>query len=352
MPDADEPRDQTAGLPAGDEPDPAAVVAAFGLGGPVTGWVSVGRAWSNRVYRLEAAGRRYAVKEMRNPWADPRWQDWLAESWPFEQRAIAAGVAAPVPVPVPATGGCVAWVPRRDPALEMAPVRAHVWADGEPAGPGPVTPAVARWAGQVLATLHGLAARPRDRDLYPRPNTATAGRWPELTAAASRTGAAWAGLLDRAAPAVRQVAELSRAARLRPEPEVLSHGDIDQKNMIATVRGPVLCDWDLVTPVVPRRELADVALSMGGWRDAAIARQVVLAYRQSGGDDSPFEPADLGPALTTGLDWIALNIERATGLRPANDAEADLSLQLVPDLVQAIAGEVATASRISDLLEP
>jgi len=70
-------------VPDGDEPDPAAVVAAFGLPGPATGWDPVGGAWSNRVFRLEAAGRRYAVKEMRNPWADPHWEQWLAEAWGF-----------------------------------------------------------------------------------------------------------------------------------------------------------------------------------------------------------------------------------------------------------------------------
>src|SRR5690242_956789 len=88
-------------------PDPAAVIEAFGLPGPLTGWEPVGGAWSNRVYRLDAGGRRYAVKEMRNPWAEPRWQEWLAESWSFEQRAIAAGVAAPRPVPNPADGSCL-----------------------------------------------------------------------------------------------------------------------------------------------------------------------------------------------------------------------------------------------------
>ena len=352
MPDADPDRDRAQAGRSADEPDPAAVAAAFGLASPVTEWAPVGLAWSNRVYRLDAGGRAYAVKEMRNPWGDPRWQEWLAESWPFEQQAIAAGVAAPAPVPVPATGGCLAWLTRRDPALGTAPVRVHLWAAGELCGPGPVTPAVARWAGQVLAALHGLAARPRDRSLYPGPNTTTASRWPDLTAAAARAGAAWAGLLGQAAPAVRRIAELSAAAPFLPGQEVLSHGDIDQKNVIVTVRGPVLCDWDLVTPVIPRRELADVALSMGGWRDAQIARQVVRAYRRAGGGDAPFEPADLGPALAAGLDWIALNVERAIGLRPATNAEAALAGRLVPGLVLAIPGEVATANRISELLEP
>jgi hypothetical protein len=84
------------------------VIAAFRLAGPATGLVPVGGAWSNRVYRLEAGGRRNAVKEMRNPWADAHWQQWLAESWGFEQRAIAAGIAAPRPIPDPASGSCVA----------------------------------------------------------------------------------------------------------------------------------------------------------------------------------------------------------------------------------------------------
>ena len=149
-------------------PDPAAVIEAFGLPGPVTGWEPVGGAWSNRVYRLdtdgppETGGRRYAVKEMRNPWAEPRWQEWLAESWSFEQRAIAAGVAAPQPVPNPADGTCLAWVRRlgQNGQVADAPVRVHHWTTGVPVSPGPVDVATARWAGRVLAILHGLRITP------------------------------------------------------------------------------------------------------------------------------------------------------------------------------------------------
>src|SRR5580658_3263565 len=172
----------------GDEPDPAAVVAAFGLDGVVTEWAPVGGAWSNRVYRMEAGGCRYAVKEMRNPWGDTRWQQWLAESWAFEQQAIAAGVAAPRPVPEPASGGCLAWVRRRDRALPDAAVRVHHWAAGNPVGTGPVELETARWAGQLLATLHRLRILPRDRSLFPVPSTDTASRWPQLSEAAHRSG--------------------------------------------------------------------------------------------------------------------------------------------------------------------
>ncbi|MDR2987475.1 MAG: aminoglycoside phosphotransferase family protein, partial [Nocardiopsaceae bacterium] len=288
----------------GDAPRPAAVLAAFGLHGPVTEWSAVGGAWSNRVYRLVAGGRSFAVKEMRNPWRDPRWQEWLTASWSFEQLAIAAGVRAPRPVPNPADGGCLAWVRRSDPALPHAPVRLHHWVTGHPVGAGTAPPETARWAGHMLAVLHGLRVRAQDRTVYPFPNTDVADRWSDLTRAAERRNAHWASLLTAAAPAVSQIADLARSAGFLPDHEVISHGDIDQKNLIASADGPVLCDWDLAVPVVPRRELADVALSLGLWRDFGIARAVVDGYRAAGGADIAFEPHDLGPSLISGLDWI------------------------------------------------
>jgi aminoglycoside phosphotransferase (APT) family kinase protein len=338
-------------IPDGDEPDPAAVVAAFGLPGPATGWNPVGGAWSNRVFRLEAAGRRYAVKEMRNPWSDPHWEQWLAEAWVFERRAIAAGVAAPRPVPHPA-GGCLAWVSRRDRALPAAAVRVHHWVAGNPPGPGPVPMRTARWAGQVLATLHGLRIRPRDRSLFPVPSTDTARRWPGLAEAAQRSGAAWAQLLTAAAPAVSLIADLATSAGYRPDQEVITHGDIDQKNLITTAQGPVLCDWDLATPLVPRHELADVALALGWWENFAVSREVLRSYRQAGGDDTPIGPADLGPSLMTGLDWAAFNVERAIGLRPATEAETTLARTLTPGLLAAIPHQADVTVRIGDILKP
>jgi len=41
----------------------------------------------------------------------------------------------------------------------------------------------------------------------------------------------------------------------------------------------VLCDWDVAMPLVPRRELADVALSLGAWERLDISRRVIRAYR-------------------------------------------------------------------------
>lgn len=338
-------------MPVGEEaPEPDSVLAAFGLGGSVTAVTVVGGAWSNRVYRLDAGAGSFAVKEMRNPWADPGWERWLAEAWSFEQRALAAGVSAPLPVANPVDGGCLAWVRRRSGASRAA-VRLHRWAEGRPAGLGPVAPAIAVWAGQTLATLHGLRVRAGDRSVFPVPSTDTARRWPELADAAHRAGVAWAGLMTEVMPAVSEIAELAREAGHRPQEEVMTHGDIDQKNLIITPGGPVLCDWDLAAPLVPRRELADVALSLAGWQAFDIAREVVRSYRQAGGDDTGIQACDLGQPMMIGLDWVAFNVERALGRRPAAPAEVARAHELIPGLLAAIPRQAGTALRIRDVLQ-
>jgi hypothetical protein len=181
-------------------------------------------------------------------------------------------------------------------------------------------------------------------------NTDTADRWTELTDAAERSGVAWAHLLGAAAPAVSLIAELARTAGFLPDQEVMSHGDIDQKNLIASASGAVLCDWDLAVPLVPRRELADVALSLGCWDDISIACEVVRSYRRAGGDDTPLDPSDLGQALMTGLDWVAFNVKRAIGLCRATAAETALAHKLAPQLLAAIHHEVGMAMRIRAVL--
>jgi aminoglycoside phosphotransferase (APT) family kinase protein len=324
------------------------VLAAFGLGGPATSMTEVGGAWSNRVFRLEAGGDVFAVKEMRNPWRIPHWEEWLAHAWSFELMAIEAGVPAPQPVANPATGGCLARLQRG--GDELLQVRLHRWANGKPLGTGVVDRQTARWVGEVLARMHGLGIRPPDRSLFPFPNTDNADRWPELTEAAHRSGADWAALMTAAAPSVSIIAELVRSGGHRPDEEVMSHGDVDQKNIVATGQGPVLCDWDVAHPVVPRRELADVALSMGCWTNVDVAREVVRAYRVRGGDDTHIAPADLGQPMMSGVDWVAMNADRALGQWPASAAEAAKARELLPGLLAALPAEVSLALRITKLL--
>jgi hypothetical protein len=60
---------------AAAEPDAAAVMRTFGLGDRVLSMHPLKGAWSNRVYRLVTDRGEFAVKQLLNPWQDPRWAE-------------------------------------------------------------------------------------------------------------------------------------------------------------------------------------------------------------------------------------------------------------------------------------
>jgi Ser/Thr protein kinase RdoA (MazF antagonist) len=332
-----------------DGPDPAAVLAAFGIRGRAVDMVEVTGAWSNRVFRLTTSSSRFAVKQVLNPWDDDGWQAWLDVAWRFERRAYEAGVDMPEPIPNPADGSCLAWVESASNGVPV-PVRLHRWVEGVPLGPGPVDRTVAEWAGRLLAELHGLEFQPAERSVFPALHTGTADKWPDLIRAAVDARAPWAGLLVEAQPAVATIAELVRGAELPQGPDPMSHADFDQKNIVRTPRGTVLCDWDVAAPVVPRQELAEAAMSMADWRRVHIARAVVGAYASATGRRIEVSPADLGPAMMRSLDWIRFNVERAIEARPASPYERGASSGLVPDLLQQLPNQAYVAQRVDELL--
>jgi hypothetical protein len=307
----------------------------------------VAGAWSNRVHRLETTAGAYAVKELLDPWGEERFSDRLAEAWDVELAAIAAGVSAPEPVAAPG-GGPVAEVARG--GGPDALVRVHRWAPGTPAGAGLVAAEIADWAGGVLARLHGMGRRPRDRGVFPVPDAAVAREWPRLADAAARAEMPWAAAFRAALPDVETIARLVQAGGHRPADEVMSHADVDQKNVILGPSGPLLCDWDVASPVLPRRELADAALSLAGWEHRRIAQIVVAAYGAAGGDVPDFVPEDVGASLATSLDWIALNAECALGLRPARPGRRELADEILPPLLDELPRHVEVALDVGRML--
>ena len=350
-------------LGARPRPSPAAVMQAFGLGTEVLSMRVITGAWSNRMFRLTTDTGDYAVKQLLDPFGDPRWRDWLDEAWRFEQIAYAAGVPMPQPVANPRNGSWLAWVEpalpsrrtstgrREPPDSELrVPVRVHRWAFGRRPAPGPAPSAVARWAGRTLATLHGLRVRPLDPTLFPVQDTHIAERWPELVDTADRLGASWARAMAAASDTVAAMAALARTTPPATD-AVMSHADLEPKNVVIVGSGPVLCDWDIASPQVPMRELADVALSMGDWSRYDLARSVVSAYEVESGADVRIEPSDLGPRLMANLDWIAFNAERALGLRPASAQQVALGNHLVPGLVARLPARLTTAERVTELLD-
>jgi Ser/Thr protein kinase RdoA (MazF antagonist) len=300
-------------------PDPRAVLAAFALPGEPTSYDEVGGGWSNHVLRLSTTHGDYAVKVLRNAWGEPRWLEWLDEGWRLERAAWAAGVAMPEPVAAP-DGGCLAWVANLDGGPDL-PVRVHRWVESATVPREPVAVGLARWVGAALARVHALALTPLRPDLYAgRAGLTTAQVWPDLVERSARAGAPWFAELAAAEPFARRASAL-----LHPRDDagaVLVHADLDQKNLLVGPDGPLLIDWDVVVPLPPSHDLAHAALTMAGWSDPSVAREVLVGYAEIAGERPVLAPSDLGPALASRLGWIRFCVDRAL----EGDAEASAAV--------------------------
>ena len=318
-------------------------MAAFGLAGTATSYVEVEGAWSNRVLLLRTSDGDYAVKELRNPWGERRWAQWLGESWRLEQAAAAAGVEMPEPVPA-RDGTCFTAVERAD-RCGTVPVRVHRWVEGTRPSVTDVDLDLAAWAGRTLATMHGLGLEPLDASLFPVASTASVRAWPDLIAEAWSARAPWASALAATADAVTRAGDLLVSPA--SQPTILSHGDFTLKNLLLTPTGPVLCDWDVAMPRVAARDLADVAVSIAGWRRRDVARSVRSAYAAAGRSISAPVPEDLGPTLMVRLDFVSLLIHRALGLRPATAVDRAAAHAQLPALLREIPHQVSVAESLT-----
>jgi Ser/Thr protein kinase RdoA (MazF antagonist) len=319
------------------------VLAAFGLPGKIISVEPVDRAWSNRVFHVSTSEGQYAIKELLNPWQEPDWLAWLEEAAAFELCAAQAGIAMPRPITSP-DGQIFAEV-------GSATYRAHDWAVGRPCPDGPVDEQTARLVGAELARIHGLRHVPGRTDVFPAMTRDTIDGWDALVSRLADHDQALAKQAATAAPAVHRIGELVGRSMIDFSGQPMSHGDVDQKNLILTVSGPMLCDWDVSAPWPPRQELARTALSLAAWKVPGVARAVIAGYRGAGGQAYEIVPEDLGVDISVGLDWTVLCLERASGLRDDGEQRGREATESVPRLLAELDGRLDQIENIQRWLK-
>lgn len=322
----------------------AAVLAAFGLSGRVVEIRPVDQAWSNRVFRVRTTAAEYAVKQLLNPWREPGWLDWLQEAAAFELRAWQAGLAMPEPITT-AAGAVFADVADST-GTGGVTVRMHRWVDGCPCPAAPMIPAGARRVGEQLARMHLLGHRPGRGDVFPVVSRGQIDGWDSVV---RRLEPAAPGLATAAAavqPTVETIGRLLDQTDTDASAAPMSHGDVDQKNIVLAASGPVLCDWDVAAPWIPRQELARTALSLADWREPAVARAVVAGYDAVIGTEHRPEPTDLAVDLVIGLDWLVLCLDRAAGLSDDGEQRRREAGQAVPRLLAELPQRLHQVLRI------
>jgi Ser/Thr protein kinase RdoA (MazF antagonist) len=252
-----------------------AVCAIFDLGCPDEARLTlIGRGAVGRVWRLDAMGSSYAVKEFF-------WEVTAAKvsrEVAFCAAAIAAGVAAPRPLP--GAGGRHLCALSEEGGSKYA--RLYTWADG--ALIAPEAPPAGEGVGRLLGRLHSLRQGVTERPEAWYEVIPSLDRFAALAEQATAAGLRWGPMLERSLEVVEELAALVSPA---PSDElIMAHLDVAPSNVVVDDGTLILLDWDNAGPGHPDRELALTLMhwhTLGDAVDEAKIARTMTEYRLHGG---------------------------------------------------------------------
>ncbi|MBR4204973.1 MAG: phosphotransferase [Clostridia bacterium] len=193
-------------------------------------------------------------------------------------------------------------------------VMLYPWLSAKPLFPSALTPRHAAAVGDVLGKIH--AADVKIEGDLPFSNRSRPD-WPALRQLA-QSGADGGMAPELSLAGLEELEESVREAEKKlGNRTVLSHRDLDAKNVLWTGDKPSVIDWEAAGPIRPDTELCDAVLAWAddgtGELSKALGSAFLEAYRAcrptAGVDwEAAFAASARGP-----LDWLAYNIRRAAG---------------------------------------
>jgi Ser/Thr protein kinase RdoA (MazF antagonist) len=297
-----------------DEALARAVASCFGLG-EVTGPMQ-------SVARVDEMGRRWSLETDRGRWAVRTMDTWRpivdAETDVALQLAAAA-VGILLPTPVRSGSGAIVE------SIGGHTWRAYEWIHSGPPLVAPVSAAINREGGCILARIHGLSL-PVDRISPYHTSRPSESAWRELVARARSARADWAPIVTEAMPTLLDLATIGEG--MPPPQPVLSHNVLGPNNVRLGKNGRlVVVGWEHAGGQPPSWELGNALLhwTLG---NAAGARALIEGYRSEAGSLPPLDLAMFRGAIAGLLNFAYGEVERALDPRDEDDRwHADRSVR-------------------------
>ncbi|WP_162795654.1 phosphotransferase [Nonomuraea lactucae] len=323
------------------------VARLFGLGEVRSAPVRLQGYGTAGAWRVRTDTGRWVVKTARpvEPWEFAAMRDAGA----LERAAIAAGVTVPRAVEPPHDAGAAGRTAGYWTAVPGRPDHARVseWMDGE----HPLIPAdagVAAWLGRTVAVLAAAAppASVHSGRGYPLHPLAA---WQEWLDAALKAELVDQEARERLWSAVVEGTRIVEAGLAAPPPLVISHRDINHRNILLTARGPALIDFDVSGPEAPWWELVHFAFllacaSLGDDEpDPALLAAAVRAFEEAGGQAGGRDVGAFTGLVRGMLEWPAQHLSlvlSAGRLSPARRAAAVAQIhdaaRVLPEIVRSL----------------
>lgn len=154
----------------------------------------------------------------------------------------------------------------------------------------------------------------------------------------------FAGMLESNQNRIASINDIyQKTVPLLKEFSVVSHGDLDQKNVLWDANDtPFLIDWESARKLNPTYEIINAALDWSGITtenfNQSLFNKMLNAYIQAGGNiDKNLIEAALYAVLGNWINWLIYNIERACNLNN-NDEQRNMGIeqvhQVLPTLIR------------------
>ena len=287
----------------------AALCARYCLGTPIALPVPVTGGLIHRLCRLDTTTGIFAVKVL-NP--EVMQYENIYDNLRRGEATAAVFAAAGIPavLALNAPGGTV-----QD--FDGGTVIVYPWCDGTVLSKAAASPEAASQIGAILGRMHALdlpVEAPPEPVTWREPMNKQP--WAALVRRGQEQGVDWASAVEAALPDVFAWDKDRIAADAAlPKTLVLSHCDLDQKNVIWVNDTPFLIDWESAGLTNPDGEIIGAALDWSGQNagppDQAAFAAVLAGYRQH----NEFNP-DMALPLMRGrlggwIDWLGASMNRS-----------------------------------------
>lgn len=262
----------------------------------------------HKMWRLETSKGVYAVKVlnpeiMRRPNILPVY----IESERIAREAFEAGIPA-----------ITALYTLKGPILKTEDGYAIVypWVEGRTLSENEITPAQAEIIGTLLAKIHQLGLQLPKLET-PKKSKTTEEHWRKiLTKAKAENIPLMEGAEDNVLQLAGKIGEFRVQLHQLDIHMVVSHGDLDKKNVIwKDDNSPVIIDWESAGYVHPSIELMIAAQDWSDLKnnkgDLDLLKAVVSGYKNAGGKLRDFPETVFYGSIEATLNWLEYNIRRS-----------------------------------------
>lgn len=213
------------------------------------------------------------------------------------------------------------------------------WVEGHSVFPPEICEEHCAKIGEILGKMHSLAGGLKETE--GRSAEVPMYDWELYLTEVSAQNEDWARVFCNIVPKLlvwnRKACE---AGSILQKCQVISHRDLDPKNVMWDEMTPYIIDWEAAGPVNPYQEFLEVALYWTDDGNGSLKRECFEALEEAYACHRNLEEMDWDAVSAGGcsgmLGWLEYNIKRALGIEAADDAEIRMGKKEVKKAVQEL----------------